>query len=374
MNSVPDNLRFGGGASASTMHPLVLGLMILALGLMFFLPRRYVVVPFLLVIFLTPFGQQLYIAGVHVFLSRFLILGGWIRVRRTAILGGLARVDKILLAWALLRALATFLEFMEVQAAINQVGFLWDTLGAYFLMRRLIRDDEDVTRVIKTFAAVVVIIAAVMVNERILGLNLFGYMGGRLLPFVRDGSIRSQGPFVGPIPAGTFAATLLCLFMWLGSQPSTGIIGLAGGIGALVMVVTSASSTPLMATAAAVMAVAMWPLRSSMRIIRWGICIVLIALHLVMKAPVWMLINHVDLVGGNSAYHRAMLVDQFVKHFWDWWLIGVPSTKTWGWDMWDQANQFVAEGFSGGLATFVCFSSSSFPGALGRSPSPGCPP
>ena len=74
-----------------------------------------------------------------------------------------------------------------------------------------------------------------------------------------------------------------------------------------------------------------------------------------MKAPVWMLINHVDLVGGNSSYHRAMLVDQFVRHFWDWCFIGVASTKEWGWDMWDQANQFVAEGFSGGLATFVCF-------------------
>jgi len=68
-----------------------------------------------------------------------------------------------------------------------------------------------------------------------------------------------------------------------------------------------------------------------------------------------MLINHIDLVGGNSSYHRAMLIDGFITHFTDWWLIGVTSTANWGWDMWDQANQFVIEGESGGLITFVCF-------------------
>jgi hypothetical protein len=110
-----------------------------------------------------------------------------------------------------------------------------------------------------------------------------------------------------------------------------------------------------MGVAAGVVAIVMWPARANMRMVRWAFVIALIALHLVMKAPVWMLINHVNLVGGNSAYHRAMLVDQFVRHFWDWWLIGVRSTAEWGWDMWDQANQFVWEGESGGLATFICF-------------------
>jgi hypothetical protein len=50
-----------------------------------------------------------------------------------------------------------------------------------------------------------------------------------------------------------------------------------------------------------------------------------------------------------------MLIDTFVRHFWDWWLIGTTDAANWGFDMWDMSNQFVAEGETGGLATFICF-------------------
>jgi hypothetical protein len=73
-----------------------------------------------------------------------------------------------------------------------------------------------------------------------------------------------------------------------------------------------------------------------------------------MKAPVWFLIAHVDLISGNSGYHRAMLIDQCIKHFREWLWIGTDPSK-WGWDMWDMSNQFVAEADTGGLATFIFF-------------------
>jgi len=74
-----------------------------------------------------------------------------------------------------------------------------------------------------------------------------------------------------------------------------------------------------------------------------------------MKAPVWFAINHIDLVAGNSGYHRAMLIDQFVRHFSDWWLLGTASSPTWGEDMWDTANGYVQEGIVGGLFALVFF-------------------
>src|SRR5208283_193587 len=76
---------------------------------------------------------------------------------------------------------------------------------------------------------------------------------------------------------------------------------------------------------------------------------------LVMKAPVWFVISHIDIVGGNSSYQRAFLIDQFIRHFGDWWLLGTFQSDSWGFDMWDHTNQFVAEGESGGLATLICF-------------------
>jgi hypothetical protein len=92
-----------------------------------------------------------------------------------------------------------------------------------------------------------------------------------------------------------------------------------------------------------------------MRRVRWGIVFGLIALQLVMKAPVWFAIAHIDLVGGSSSWHRAALVDQFIRHFSDWWLLGIRETASWGWDMWDTQNQYVSVGQSGGLIAFILF-------------------
>jgi hypothetical protein len=362
MNGPDYNNRFGAGANSSNLNPFVLVLLLIAILLILFLPRRYAVVPFLLAVFLTPFGQQLYLGGVHLFIPRILILFGWIRIgisRATSkdeiASGGFTSIDKIFIYWAIFRATATYLEFLETGALVNQCAFLWDTLGGFFLLRYLIRDTDDILLVSRTFACIVSIFAVTMLNEKLHGVNVFGYIGGRLAPFIRDDAIRSQGPFLGPIPAGTFGATIMCLFLWLWQSGRSRILGLAGVVGATVMVVTSASSTPLLAYMAVIVGMLMWPLRGKMRTVRWGIVCLLLGLQLCMKAPVWFLINHIDFVSGNSGYHRALIIDMCVWHFWDWWLIGVKSTQEWGWDMWDQANQFVSEAESGGLATLVCF-------------------
>jgi hypothetical protein len=362
MNGPEYNNRFGAGASSSFIHPFILVLLILTILLILVLPRKYVAVPFMLVVILSPFGQQLYIGGVHLFIPRILILFAWIRIgltRRSSKMeiasGGFTSIDKIFIYWAIFRATATYLEFLQLGALINQCAFLWDALGGFFLLRFLIRDEEDILRLARTFAFIVSVLAVTMLNERLRGVNLFGYIGGLLQPVVRDGTIRSMGPFTGPIPAGTFAGTTLGLFLWLWQSGESRILGFVGLIAASIMVVTSASSTPLLAYIAVIIGILMWPLRARMRAVRWGIVFLLIGLQLVMKAPVWFLINHIDFVSGNSGYHRALLIDMCVRHFWDWWLIGVKSTQDWGWDMWDQANQFVGEAEGGGLATLVCF-------------------
>ena len=197
-NNIPANMRLGGGASASNLNPIVLALLLIAIILIFLLPRKYVVVPILLVTFLTPFGQQLYLAGVHVYVSRILILCGWIRIGRTErMTGGFNPVDKMFVLWAIFRASATFLEFLDRPAAINQCGFLLDAVGGYLLLRFLIQDEEDILRVVKTFAVIASIMALTMLNEKFNGLNLFGFIGGRLQPFIRDGAIRAQATFRG---------------------------------------------------------------------------------------------------------------------------------------------------------------------------------
>ncbi len=362
VNNISSNLRLGGGAGTSTMHPVVLALLLITIVLVFVLPWKYVLLPVLLIIFLTPFGEQLYVAGLHLPVGRILTLCGLVRVGwmkmqsgKELISGGFTPIDKAFAFWAMFRAAATVLEFLSKDAVVNQCAFLIDSLGGFVLLRFLIRDEEDIARTLKTLAFIVAILALVMTNEKVRDLNVFGYIGGRLTPYFRDGAIRSQGSLSGPIPAGTLGATLLCLFVWLWQSGKSRVLGVAGVVGSVVMVGTSASSTPFLALLGDMLAFMFWPLRKNMRAVRWGIVLLLLSLQLVMKAPVWMVINHVDLVAGNSGYHRAALIDQCIRHFSDWWLIGVKSTASWGWDMWDQANQFVTEAENGGLVTFICF-------------------
>ncbi len=359
----PANQRVGGGASGTNLDPVIAIALLVGILLVLFLPRKRVVLPLILIAMLGPFGQQLYVAGFHFYVGRTLIMFGWVRIlfarmtspKEEIASGGFNEIDKIFVLWALFRAAATIIEFMEFSAVTNQVAFLLDALGGYFLFRYLIRDTEDALRTAKAFTIFVIVVSMTMLNEKIRNLNVFGYVGGRLEPFIRDGKIRSQGPFTGPIPAGTFAANLLFLVFWARQVGASLVLTGAGLVGVVVMVITSASSTPLLTSVAAIVAIMFWPLRKSMRAVRWGLVFSLMGLQFVMKAPFWMVINHIDLVGGNSAYHRAMLIDAFVWHFWDWWLIGVRSTASWGWDMWDQANQFAAEGENGGVITFALF-------------------
>ena len=133
------------------------------------------------------------------------------------------------------------------------------------------------------------------------------------------------------------------------------MLAAAGFVGATVMTWTSQSSTPLLAYVAGLLGICLWPIRKKMRNLRWGLVIAILLLAMVMKAPVWFLIAHIDLTGGSSGYHRAELVDQFIRHFSDWWLVGTKDASTWGWDMWDVQNQYVDAGETGGLAGFVFF-------------------
>ena len=87
-----------------------------------------------------------------------------------------------------------------------------------------------------------------------------------------------------------------------------------------------------------------------------------------MKAPVWALITHIDLTGSSSGYHRYYLVDDCIRHFSDWWLLGYKDYDKWGFMMFDLCNQFVVQAVVGGLLSLVAYIlifSRSF-GAIGR--------
>jgi len=265
-------------------------------------------------------------------------------------------IDRLVTLWAFSSLIIVSVQLMETQALIKDLGDFLDLLGGYYVVRFLIRDVEDVKLAIKALAAVAVVMGLCMINEQITHWNVFGMLnGGPTVPQIRDGKLRSQGAFDVYIDAGVFGALLVPMLVWLWSDKKSRLAVYLGILGAVTMMLTCNSSTPILALAGGVLGLGLWRFRGIMRILRWALALTLVALHLVMNGPVWSLIARIDLTGSSSGYHRYYLVDNCIRHFSDWWLLGCKDFGNWGWDMWDLSDQYVAVCLTGGLITFAIF-------------------
>ena len=355
--------RYGGGATNSVLHPMVLVAMLVTILAILLLSRKIGLGAFLFSTFLIPGGQQILVSGMHVFVFRIIVLVVLIRAihasasRRVSLLsGGWNSIDSVFFLWVCFHVVTFVFLYADGEALINQLGFVWDYLGAYLVLRYLVQNEQDVDTAIKCFSFLAVIFAICMVREQMTGQNFFGLLGGvRLESEIREGRVRSEAVFQHAILAGTFGATLIPLFVWLWRTGKSKLLSIVGVLASCVIVITSACSTPVMACVAAVLGICFWPFRKQMRLFRWGVLVMLLALHIAMKAPVWALIERIDLVQGSSSYHRYQLVEQFVRHFSDWWLLGTKTNAEWGIGMIDTSNAYVEQGTGGGLLTLILF-------------------
>src|ERR1700686_3240696 len=194
----PENFRFGGGASETILHPIVLVALLIAIALIFLLPRKYVIWPVFCMAFLVPLGQEILVGGLHFFVFRIVILVVALRMLAATLSSPegafgnrLGTLDIVFVLWALFRALASVLIFsFNSGAVVNQAAFLLDAIGGYFVLRYLIRDDDDIYRVLRAFAVVSCVIAVCMIFEKVLQVNVFGLLGGvRAVPDSRGGAV-----------------------------------------------------------------------------------------------------------------------------------------------------------------------------------------
>ena len=183
----------------------------------------------------------------------------------------------------------------------EQAAFCIQAFGGYFLLRYLIQDEEDIVRIAKAFAVVAAILGVCMLNEHVRNVNIFGYLGGApMAPEWRNDHSRAQATFGHSILAGCFGSTLVPLFFWLWKSGNARVLAAIGMMGSTTMMLMSNSSTPLLAWVAGVGALFLWPIREHMRTVRRGLVISLIILAIVMKAPVWFIIAHINVIGGSG--------------------------------------------------------------------------
>ena len=359
-----DDITIAGSpswAGQTTVHPL--GLMAVAiLGLSILLvPRRWSVLPFLIMACFIPSAQRIVIANLDSNYLRIMVLFGVMRlVIRKEYLGFIRQpLDTVMILW-IISAMGLFvLRQGTSDAVINRLGFGFDAFGMYFLFRCLIKDWSDIDRIILGVILISIPMAFFFLLENRTGRNLFSIFGGvSPVTRVREGRLRCQGAFSHAILAGSFWASLMPLiaaYWW--KSVRVRVWAIVGLFCSFVMVVCSASSTPVMGIISGLIGGMFFFLRRYMRPIRWGIVLMLTGLHLMMNKPVWHLISRVSAVGGSTGHHRYRLINSAVNNFGDWWLWGCSgyTVYSWGIHAADVTNQYVLEGVRGGFLTLCLF-------------------
>ena len=313
-------------------------------------------------------GQGMEIAGLNLYVLRILIFFGWVRLIFRGELHAikLNPIDTAIIWWTIFSIITYTLFRQSLDAFVNRLGLACNTIGLYFLFRFIILDRDDIERSIKLLCVIIVPLAIIMIHEKNTGINIFSVFGGvPTISQMREGIVRCQGPFRHPIMAGTFGVTLMPLFMALWFKGGTvRLLSVIGLLAANLIALTANSSGPIMTYLAIVVGLVMWKYRCHLRTIRWGIFFSLVFLHIIMKAPVWFLIDRAGDLAGSSGHgwYRSAVIDRAIKHFDEWWLLGTDYTAHWGLtilplysDKVDITNHIVNIGVEGGLISMILF-------------------
>lgn len=339
----------------TVLHPISAVALVVAGALMVKMQRKTAILPFFAVAMLLPFYERIAIMKMDFFVLRILTIIGVARLYVRNELYFETKIDKLVGLLVLASSIVPILLWRTVHSITLSAAGLIDVLLGYLLIRSMVRDFDDVERVIKLLLFLSVILSAFLLYEKVSHRNPYHiFVGVPEISMIREGRLRAQACFGHPIMAGTFGALVLPLFAYLWKVGAMARpVALAGVIASAAIVYASASSGPVLSYIAAIVGIAMFPLRRTMGYLWKGAILALILLHIVMKAPVWELIARIGVVGGSTAYHRYFLLDSFIRRFGEWWLLGTKSTEHWSpyLQMWDTTNEYVKMGVGGGLIT-----------------------
>lgn len=354
----------------TTLHPIgLIAVLLLGIG-MLVVPRRYALIPMLIMAcFISP-AQRIVIATLDFNLIRLMIIFGWCRVFIYGEVRGFKwkGLDSAVVMWTVIATVVVALREGTIPALIYRLGLTYDAIGMYFLFRMLIRSWKDLEWLMIAAAVISVPIAVVFLIEQFTGRNMFAVLGGvPEVTTIRDGKLRCRGPFPHPILAGCFWAAMIPLIgaLWWHSRRIRWLAPI-GIVASLIVINATASDSPISAVLAAIVAAALFPLRGYMRWIQWAIVACAISLQIVMTNPIWHLMTRVRFNHGSTGWYRYKMIDGFVESFDLWWLMGTRSYI----DIWSHGfdaitNQYVLEGLEGGLITFILFLAMIFLGFRG---------
>jgi len=324
-----------------------------------FIDKDKVLVPLIFVACYITEQQRISIAGLDFNMIRVMLLFivARIMMKHEWQLGSLNKLDKIFFTYVFANIILNTLLVKTSSAFINRLGFGFDNMGMYLVVRNYIKDFKQVNNVVKWLALAGILVAFAMVFEQVNGRNLFSALGGVPdITFIREGKLRSQGAFSHPIMAGTFGASLLPLIWGYSQQEDRKRwIVIIGYIVSLSITLTSNSSGPLFTLMAAATAIYFWRFRDFMSSFRKIVFFSLVIMEISMTGHIHNLIMKAAIVPGSTAYHRYIVLDTAIENFRNWMLFGSIDFLSWHPFMRDLTNHYVVEALKGGILNLSLF-------------------
>lgn len=319
-------------------------------------PRKWLLLPFVLAACFVPADQRIIIFGLDFTPLRILVMVGFMRtvLFSEKLTFKWNSFDKLVLAWAICGAIIYVIQWADMNALINKCGVLFDIVGLYCLYRVNLNSWEDIKFVIKIFAVCSLVLGVFVGLEWVTGKNPFALLGSAVT-VVREGRYRCRASFPHAIMLGLFCATLVPFFVGFARQDKDKLL-FWSAVGACVFIVAAtSSSTPILTLLIVLILLCGYKWRRYTAPAGWIFLVSIITLHIVMRAPVWHLIARVGIIGGSTGWHRFNLINQGINHFGEWMFLGCKSTEHWGWGLSDITNQYILEGVRGGFITLVLF-------------------
>jgi hypothetical protein len=327
------------------------------------LPRKWAPLPLLIGACYMTYGQAVDVGPFHFTVIRMLIFVGAMRVivRQEGPAGGFTRMDWLLVVWAAWAVCCSGFHNEPGETLINHLGLAYNNLGIFFLIRCFCQSEDDAVTIVQCAAIILVPVALEMTFEQVGHRNLFAFLGGvDESPAMRVGRLRSQGPFGHAILAGTVGA--VCAPLLIGIWRKHCRIAKVGLGACLLMIVTSASSGPVVSLLVSAFALILWRWRHLTRQMRVVAVVGYIVLNVIMNAPAYYLLARIDLAGGSSSWYRAALIESAIKHLGEWWFAGtdytahwMPTGVPWSDDHTDITNYYLGLGVKGGLPLMLMF-------------------
>jgi hypothetical protein len=343
------------------MNPIGISILLLLIFAVLVVPRRWALLAMMAgVLYLTQ-AQQVDIFGFNLYAIRFLELAGFIRVllRRELSFSELNKIDRTLLFFYCYVAIVYSLRSTEGQ--VNVIGLSVDAFLCYFTFRGLIVGLEDFRWFLKAFFLLLAPYAALVFIESLTQHNMFSFIGGGIGGWQRGDRFRAVGTFRNPDLLGALGASFLPLYIGLACIKTERKLACLGIGLCLIIVWASNSGGPIGAAGMGLVGWILWRERTRMRRVRWWLVGGLVLLALVMKAPVWYLLDRVSSFTGGDGYNRAYLIDVSFQNLGKWWFAGMPITETVNWFPYshpltggaDITNQFISFGLMAGVGAIV---------------------